>query len=68
MRIYLEATENVAEGIEGDFVRIDVTGYTETEIADIKQEIIDIMAGKSYTLQKHICGHEDNAECKVEDA
>jgi len=71
MRVYIEAEEKIPSEIPGEykvgeFIRIDVTDYTNQEIQQIIAQIQDLMAGKVYELRRHICRHEDNASCEFE--
>ncbi|GEM_PF-2526942 len=74
MRVYYEAVEdNVpledsrnGEGQQGEFVRADVTDNTPEERAAIKGAIADLMAGKAYHLQAHICFHDAGFPCVLE--
>jgi hypothetical protein len=69
MRTYLELIEAQAEGAggEADFIRIDVTGWSE---ADVEQAVSLLRehagAYGSYVLQRHYCGHDSGAPCSVE--
>jgi len=71
MKIYIEAEERIESIIPGEykpgeFIRIDVTDYSEQEIQQIITQIKDIMAGKTYELRRHICRHEENRGCEIE--
>jgi hypothetical protein len=69
MRTYLELIETPAEGAGGetDFIRIDVTGWSE---ADIEQAISLLKEHAktytSYTLQRHYCRHDTSETCTAE--
>jgi len=46
MRLYLEAMEIVVgEDVEAEFIRADVTSFTDSEIDNVKRAIAEIMAG-----------------------
>ncbi len=67
MRVYYEAVEdNVPMGQDAEMVRVDVTDNTPEERADIKGAIADLMAGKAYHLQAHICFHDAGFPCALE--
>jgi hypothetical protein len=69
MRTYLELIEAQVEGAggEADFIRIDVTGWSE---ADIEQAISLLKEHArtydSYTLQRHFCRHDASEVCMAE--
>lgn len=59
--IYLERTEQVAEGQEADFARIFYNPATEAQdLADLEALI---PSGRSV---KHCCGHDEEKVCTVE--
>jgi len=65
MRIYLELLE-IGEG-EGDFIRIDVTEWSERDIAEaiaLLREHARVYS--SYVLQKHCCYHDEGGSCVIE--
>lgn len=64
MRKYLEALEH--RDIEAEFVRIDVTDYSETEVAQIRVALEELMAGVAYSLRMHFCRHDDGQSCQAE--
>ncbi|MBI4283259.1 MAG: hypothetical protein HY663_02175 [Chloroflexi bacterium] len=68
MKTYLEAQEIISEEAteEPDFIRADITDKTDSEIAEIKAAIEDIMAGTEYRFMKHLCGHDENRACSTE--
>lgn len=64
MRTYLEAMESSAlPETEPDFLRIDITGYTEAEISGIKSEIASVMDSVPYDLTRHYCYHDEGGSC-----
>uniref|UniRef100_A0A6M3IYW8 Uncharacterized protein n=1 Tax=viral metagenome TaxID=1070528 RepID=A0A6M3IYW8_9ZZZZ len=64
-RVYLEALEVVPNGETPEFIRVDITGKTDAEVASIKADVVAIMNGKTYLLRKHFCGHEDGLACRM---
>lgn len=66
MKVYLESRETVPLGIEPEFIRADVTGRTEVEQSAIQTDIEAIMVGRSYSLVKHFCRHDDGGACTSE--
>ena len=67
MQILYEAQEiNVPEGVMPEHPIIDVTDYPEDVRVQVRASLIDIMAGRTYTLQKHMHYHEENLACLVE--
>ena len=60
---FLEANEIVPMNEIPDTIRAEITGKTDAEIAEIKQTIIDIMAGLNYRLVKHTCRHLEGLGC-----
>ena len=66
MKLYLEALETVAEREEAEFIRAEITGKTDNEVATIQSRMEDIMVGKHYQLSKHYCRHEDGGACNTE--
>ena len=68
MRIYIEAIEKLPPDLteEPEFVRIDVTGYSEAEIDEVVSNVKELMSGLSYVLQKHYCHHDKEGACRVE--
>jgi len=68
MRLYLEATEIVMEeGVEAEFIRADVTGFTDEEIEAVKLAIKDVFANKEYSLIRHYCYHDEGKSCIAEE-
>ena len=69
MKTYIEAYELIPEDAteEPDFIRADITDRTDSEIAEIKAVIEDIIAGKEYRFIKHLCGHDENKPCSMEE-
>jgi hypothetical protein len=69
MRIYLELYEVLPEGSteEADFVRIDVTGWSQADI-DSAIALLKEHARQSYehyVLQIHYCYHDESKTCSV---
>jgi len=65
MRLYLEAMEIVKGDFEAEFIRADVTGYSDSEIDDVKRAIAAVMADKGYSLWLHYCYHDEGKSCEV---
>jgi len=66
MRLYLEAMEIVVvEDVEAEFIRADVTSFTDSEIDNVKRAIAEIMAGKEYSLRLHHCYHDEGKSCEA---
>jgi len=66
MRQYLECLEietDVAE--QAEFIRIDITDMTESEIGEVKKAMNDIMKGVPYTMRRHFCGHDEGKSCSL---
>lgn len=65
-RQYLEALEllPVDSPEVAEFIRADITGKTDTEIAEIKALVVDIMGSSNYHLTRHICGHDESQACQ----
>ena len=64
-RVYLEALEVVPNGETPEFIRVDITGKTDAEVASIKADVVAIMNGKTYILRRHLCVHEDDQTCQM---
>ncbi len=64
MKKYLEIGERAEPG-QGlpDFLRIEITDKTDSETAEIKKAMLDVLSG---TVKLHICGHEDRQACVFE--
>lgn len=69
MITYIEALENLPEDsfLEPEFIRVEVSGYSDSEIESIKTDIKDIMQGKDYTLRNHSCYHDEGKSCTSKD-
>ena len=67
MRLYLEAMEIVEEEVEdeGDFVRIDITNWSESDIAKAIKLLKEMFAGKNYQIRLHECRHDEGKPCSV---
>lgn len=66
MRQYVEAMElNIEFPENPDFIRADITGKTDSEIAVITEVVREVMAGKIYRLTTHDCGHDESKACVV---
>ncbi len=65
-RIYLEATELASIATDAEFIRAEITGKTEVEVAEIKDTIKEIMSGLNYKLVRHICHHDVGNPCEEE--
>jgi len=72
MRVYIELFEVLPEGSteEADFVRIDVTVWSDTDIDVLINELRAYADEnyKSYILQRHKCNHDHDPSmsCFVE--
>jgi hypothetical protein len=69
MRTYLELIEAQEEATteEPDFIRIDITGWSQDDIdAAINLLKDQAQAYAHYTLQRHYCYHEELGVCYVE--
>jgi hypothetical protein len=60
MKLYYEAVDTSSEE-EGEFVRLDVTDYTDKERAEILAALKDLMGDCTYYA--HTCGHDEMASC-----
>lgn len=62
MRVYVEAIETLQPEAaeEPDFVRIDVTGLSESDISNVISIVRELMKGTSYILQLHYCYHDED--------
>jgi hypothetical protein len=62
VRVYVEAYEvlppEAAE--EPDFIRVDVTGLSESDVSNVISIVRELMRGTSYTLQLHYCYHDED--------
>lgn len=69
MRLYLEAQEqiDIDQTIVPEFIRIDVTDLTEAKQNKVKKAIEAVMRGRDYKLLRHICGHDEQKSCIVEE-
>jgi hypothetical protein len=64
LRVYVEAIEITTDENENpDFVRIDVTGKTDSEINEIIEVVKELMAGTSFDLYIHYCRHDESGPC-----
>jgi len=66
MRTYLDVqpvSTNPDEGLP--LSRYDITDFTETEEKEEIADISVIMDKQKYTVGRHLCGHEDNADCTM---
>ncbi len=68
MQVFYEAIEQLPLGslLKPENPRIDVTDYSEDVRLRVRADLIDIMAGRTYTLRKHTHRHEENLACSVE--
>ncbi len=67
MQILYEAIEQVpSHGIEPEIPCIDVTGYSEAVCEQVRLDLIDIMAGRTYILRKHYHYHKEHRPCETE--
>jgi len=68
MRIYLELYEVLPEGsaVEADFIRIDVTDWSESDV-DSAIQLLKEHANQyeHYVLQLHYCFHDENRSCSI---
>jgi hypothetical protein len=62
MRVYVEAYEVLSPEAteEPDFIRVDVTGLSESDISNVISIVRELMRGTSYTLQLHYCYHDED--------
>ena len=66
MRTYLECLEIVTDVVEkAEFIRIDITDMTESEIGEVKKAMNDIMKGVPYIMRRHFCGHDEKKSCSL---
>jgi hypothetical protein len=69
MRIYLELVEALPEGSteEADFIRIDVTEWSQSDIDTAIQLLREHarLSYEHYTLQVHYCYHDESKPCSV---
>ncbi len=68
MQVFYEAIELLPQDsrLKPENPRIDVTDYPEDVRVQVRASLIDIMAGRTYTLRKHTHRHEENQPCSVE--
>jgi hypothetical protein len=69
MRIYLELYETLPpeSAEEPDFIRVDVTGWSQRDIDSAVQLLREhAKAYEHYVLQVHYCYHEEGKPCSVE--
>ncbi len=68
MQVFYEAIEQLPLGslLKPENPRIDVTDYPEDVRLQVRDALIDIMAGRTYILRKHTHQHEENQPCSVE--
>jgi hypothetical protein len=68
MRIYLELIETNGEmAAEFDFIRVDVTDWSENDVNDALDLLKQHAAVyEHYVLQKHHCKHEEGEPCTTE--
>jgi len=48
-----------------EFIRIEITNMTLTEIDAVKKAMRDVMSGKTYRFTRHFCYHEDKQRCNA---
>jgi len=66
MRIYLEFYEIAEEG-ESDFIRIDVTDWSDEDIEEAINLLIEHAQNySSCMIQKHYCYHDEGKSCLTE--
>ena len=66
MRTYLDVqpvSTNPDEGLP--LSRYDITGFAPEEEKAELADIVTIMGKQKYTVGRHLCGHEDNADCTM---
>ena len=70
MIVYVEAVENLPPDSveEPDFIRVDVTGYSQAEIDEIVQVVKELMEGTDYRIYMHYCYHDETPSkpCRIE--
>ena len=66
MKVYIEAQGMAVEGTEPEFIRADITGKSAAEADAILEDIRAIMEGKSCTLSRHFCYHDEGKPCLME--
>ena len=65
MRVYYEAVEQVQPGMEGEFVRLDVTDSSNVERSLIQDALRDLMSGRDCNFYQHDCRHDENGSCSL---
>jgi hypothetical protein len=68
MRIYLELFEILSEGSteEPDFIRIDVTDWSQSDIGDAIQLLKEhAQSYDHYVIQIHYCRHDEYKSCNI---
>jgi hypothetical protein len=68
MRIYLELFEILPESSteEPDFIRVDVTGWSQSDINTAIQLLKEhAQIYEHYVLQIHYCRHEEGETCST---
>jgi hypothetical protein len=62
VRVYVEAYEQLPPEVteEPAFVRVDVTGLSDSEVQEVISIVRELMKGTSYILQLHYCYHDED--------
>jgi hypothetical protein len=62
LRVYVEAIETLPpEAVEEpDFIRVDVTGLSDSEVQEVISIVRELMKDTSYILQLHYCYHDED--------
>jgi len=69
LRVYLELIEqlNMEFSGEADFIRVDVTGWSDGDVEEALSLLKEISNSyEHYVLQKHFCRHDEGEACTVE--
>lgn len=67
MNIFIDVLEILPESsdLTPENMRIEITDYNASLVDSIVEDIKEVMAGKSFRIDKHFCNHPDG-QCKTE--